>query len=334
MSNDPNQFYDSGTPVLASTHTDKPLLSVIVVVYDMNPQAYETLYSLSVDYQHGVHSEDYEVIVMENRSRQCLDPDKVKAFGPQFNYHLRDETTPSPCFAINHGGELARSDNILLLVDGARMLSPGVLQYTIAGLGLTKQTVVSVPGYHLGRKPQQQAVTEGYDSAAETALLESIDWPRDGYRLFDIAVLSGTSSGGYFKPLSESNALAMPKALWQKLGGVDEGFKSRGGGFINLDLYKRAVEDPDSQLVVLPGEGSFHQLHGGVSTNDDKEKRRAQAAVHREEYEDLRGAVFSPPGKRPVYLGTLSDNAMKFVQHSAMTVRCNRGEIDYHRGRK
>lgn len=32
-------------------------------------------------------------------------------------------------------------------------------------------------------------------------------------------------------------------------------------------LYDRACSLPHAQVVVLPGEGTFHQVHGGVATN-------------------------------------------------------------------
>ena len=46
----------------------RPLLSIVVVVYDMPDQAKNTLISLSTDYQQDVSMEDFEVIVVENKS--------------------------------------------------------------------------------------------------------------------------------------------------------------------------------------------------------------------------------------------------------------------------
>lgn len=64
----------------------KPMLSIIVIVYDMPCQAMNTLFSLALPYQKNVTEQDYEVIVVENRSAHCLDAAAVAALGSQFRY--------------------------------------------------------------------------------------------------------------------------------------------------------------------------------------------------------------------------------------------------------
>ncbi len=66
-------------------------MSIVVVVHDMGVQAMRTLRSLAPDYQRGVRAEEYEVIVVENRSARCLDAAAVAALPGQFRYVLRDE---------------------------------------------------------------------------------------------------------------------------------------------------------------------------------------------------------------------------------------------------
>jgi len=73
----------------------------------------------------------------------------------------------------------------------------------------------------------------------------------------------------------ESNCLFLKKSLFEKLGGVDEAFSFPGGGLINLDTFKRAVETPGVTPIQVIGEGSFHQLHGGLTTNSDPQERSA-----------------------------------------------------------
>ena len=41
-----------------------------------------------------------------------------------------------------------------------------------------------------------RSVPLGYDQQEEDRLLDSVDWTHDGYRLFDISVLAGSSAGG------------------------------------------------------------------------------------------------------------------------------------------
>lgn len=68
-----------------------PDISIIVIVYDMPQQALNTLYTLSRAYQRDIEDVDYEVVVVENRSRRTLRERKVRALGPEFRYMLRDE---------------------------------------------------------------------------------------------------------------------------------------------------------------------------------------------------------------------------------------------------
>src|SRR6185369_13294366 len=113
-----------------------------------------------------------------------------------------------------------------------------------------ENAVVSVPGYHLGSELQQKSVTSGYDLQTEAALLASIGFPEDGYRLFDIACFSGSCAGGFFLPYAESNCICLATDAFERLGGFDERFTSRGGGYVNLDFYVRATSLPGTTLFV------------------------------------------------------------------------------------
>jgi hypothetical protein len=42
----------------------------------------------------------------------------------------------------------------------------------------------------------------------------------------------------------ETNCLFMKRSLFEALGGADERFDYPGGGFLNLDIFKRAMESP------------------------------------------------------------------------------------------
>ena len=67
--------------------------------------------------------------------------------------------------------------------------------------------------------------------------------------------------------MGESSSLFLTRELWRELGGLDERFALPGGGLVNHDLYRRACALDDVQLVVMLGEGTFHQIHGGASTS-------------------------------------------------------------------
>jgi hypothetical protein len=281
----------------------------------MPGQAEKTLYSLSTRYQRGVSEDDYEVIVVENSSSEELGEARACQFGGNVRYFYREERLPTPVPAVNFGAERASGTHISVMVDGARMLSPAVVSYTLAATRLHPRPVVAVPGYHLGHELQQRAMLKGYCEAAEQELLDSIGWPADGYRLFEIACLSGTSRGGYFRPIGESNCLCVPLALWREVGGFDPAFTETGGGQVNLDFYKRCVEAPDTELIILIGEGSFHQFHGGITTGTRGEERIKAMQDHFNQYAALRGGPYRAPDKRPIYLGSVSEAAMKFLRH-------------------
>ncbi len=88
--------------------------------------------------------------------------------------------------------------------------------------------------------------------------------------------------------MGESNALFMSASLWSELDGFDEIFDRPGGGLVNHDLFRRACELPDVELVVLLGEGTFHQFHGGAATGGQALRDELWG-----EYERLRGMNIS-----------------------------------------
>jgi hypothetical protein len=294
------------------------LVSFVVIVYDMPAQAQNTIRSLLADYQQDARPEDYEVLIIENDSANTMSRAFIDSLPPNFSYHLRQESQPTPVHAINYGIELACGDNICVMIDGARLLTPGIVKNTIRGHSLSPRAIVTAPGYHLGYELQQKAVGSGYDVEKEKALMASIAWPEDGYRLFGISCFSGSCAAGFYLPHGESNCISMPRELWQALGGYDARFDMRGGGVVNLDLYKRACEYPGVTHVFLHGEGTFHQFHGGVTTGgEEAETRQKFITAIMEQYQAIRGKKFELPVTNTVYLGELSEHALKFVQFSA-----------------
>ncbi|PAU60665.1 glycosyl transferase [Pseudomonas sp. PIC25] len=294
----------------------KPLLSIVVIVYKMPEQADKTLLSLSPAYQQGIREQDYEVIVVENHSDRLLGAERATRHADNVRYYHRHETQRTPVHAINFGAAQARGRYVAIMIDGARMLSPGVLRHTLSAFKADPEAAVSAPGYHIGHKLQQVAVNEGYDETVEAGLLQSISWPEDGYRLFDIAVLSGSCQGGFFQANYESNFIAMPVKKWKALGGVDSRYDDFGGGNANLDLYKRLLEYPNTPFYMLFGEGSFHQFHGGVTTGTRKEERDRIYRALDDQDRALRGDNRTPPTVRPILYGTPHPSVYRFIRHS------------------
>lgn len=294
----------------------RPKLSIVVIVYKMPDQAEKTLLSLSPAYQQGVREKDYEVIVVENHSDRLLGAARACQHASNVRYYHRQESQRSPVNAINFGAAQARGHYVAIMIDGARMLTPGVVRLTLSAFQADPQAAVSAPGYHIGHKLQQVAVNEGYDELVEAELLKSISWPQDGYRLFDIAVLSGSCQGGFFQANYESNFIAMPTKKWKALGGVDTRYNDFGGGNANLDLYKRLLESPGTAFYMLFGEGSFHQFHGGVTTGTRKAERDVIYKQLDDQDRALRGDDRAPPNVRPILFGTPHPSVYRFIRHS------------------
>ena len=207
---------------------------------------------------------------------------------------------------------MADSDFVGLLIDGARLASPGLLARALLARRLAARPIVATLGWHLGSTRHMDAPDAGYDAAAEDQLLAESGWERDGYRLFSVSTLAASSARGWFAPMGESNGLFMPKSMWDELGGLDERFALPGGGLSNHDLYRRACELDDAQLVVLLGEGTFHQIHGGAATSG----RIGWDEMH-DEYVKLRGRPYQPPTNERLYLGTVPDAALPHIAQSA-----------------
>lgn len=293
----------------------RPKLSIVVVVYRMRRQALNTLRSFAPQHQLGVAAEDYELIVVENRSDDMLGEEAATGVAGNVRYFERDNEGASPVPALLTGIDQARAPLLGLVVDGARMVTPRVVYYALAAFRITPDAVVSVPGYHLGETEQHR--NAGHDGEREQALLDRMDWRSDGYRLFEISVFfRGRHQHGYLLPLMESNCLFFSRAAYDAIGGADLRFDMVGGGMVNLDLYKRLVEPPQAQLFMLPGEGTFHQFHGGVTTKPD-EAREDLLHSFREQYQAIRGEKYDMVDKTPRLLGAVPGWAMPMLEFSS-----------------
>ena len=288
------------------------MLSVVVVVHEMARELPRTLHSLSPAHQRGIERDEYEVVVVDNGSTRPVDGGLVAGFEGHLRVERIDPAPPSPARAANHGIRLATGDLVGLVVDGARMASPGLLAEARRAARLASRPVITAPAFHLGDVPHMRAAEVGYDQAAEDELLARSGWLADGYRLFEVSTPAASWGRGLFGPAGESSSLFCPRAVWDELGGLDERFTLPGGGLVNHDLYRRACALPGAELVVLLGEGTFHQYHGGAATS----RRHTWDEMHAE-YEAVTGGPHRPPANRALYLGPARPALLPLIERSA-----------------
>ena len=269
----------------------KPFVSIVVVCYNMKRELPRTLFSMSPEFQIGVSKDDYEVILVDNGSKEPPTAEDFAYLNMNLSVYSMQNPTHSPVPAINFGINKSIGQFVGVCIDGARLLSPGLVAQARDGLIIYPRGVVAARGRYLGVKFQRDAMIDGYNAEQEDALLSQCEWKIDGYRLFDISVFDESCGPTWITPMAESNALFMSRHLWAELKGFDEQFVSRGGGLVNLDTWRRAVQLPDVTVVSLMGEATFHQIHGGVATNGTHDAIREFF----NEYELIRGVEFEIP---------------------------------------
>jgi hypothetical protein len=285
---------------------------VIVVAHNMERELPRTLQSLSATRQLGIDADDYEVIVVDNGSTVPVDPAAVSAVGATWRVERIAPAPPSPAHAANVGVGLARGELVGLIVDGARISSPGLLAGARRARALAARPVITAPAFHLGGTTHMLAAEAGYDQVVEDELLAGSGWEGDAYELFRVSTLAGSSGRGLFGPMGESSSLFMPAALWTELGGLEERFALPAGGLANHDLYRRACALEGTDLIVLLGEATFHQYHGGAATS----RRYTWDEMHAD-YQSIRGEEYRPPQNQPLYVGELRPPVLAHVERSA-----------------
>lgn len=276
-----------------------PDISIVVIAFDMARELPRTIRSLVQPYQRGLDGIAIELIVVDNGSRARFDRAACAAFDPAIRFLDVEAPTQSPARAGNIGLAAARGGFAGLWIDGARIATPGLVRAAWDAHRAHPDAPVLTLGFHLGPDQQQRAMRQGYDQAEEDRRLASIDWPARGERLFEIGVLAGSSKGGWRGPIAESNGLFAPVALWRAIGGLDERFAAAGGGLVNHDVFERMIAASLDDPVTLLGEASFHQIHGGASTNSPV----SRWAEFQAEYASIHGREWRQPEYRSLYWG-------------------------------
>jgi cephalosporin hydroxylase len=279
------------SPRFPAKRSGEVALSVIVNFYNMRREAARTLTSLTRSYQRQVEGLPYEVLCIDNGSDPPLERAWVESFGPDFRLIRPEHPQPSPCSAINMAAAQARGEYLAIMIDGAHLLTPGVLHEAMSAFREKKTEVVAVRYWFVGGD-QRWLASSGYTREMEDKLFARIHWPKRGYELFRIGTPIGEASDAWLGGIFESNCLFMPAALYARIGGMDEVFSRPGGGFANMDLLWRAASEATRDIVCLVGEATFHQYHEGTTTNVSDDEVNARVRTYDNDYRQLRGQGF------------------------------------------
>ncbi len=303
-----------------------PRLSIIVVAYRMSRQAMNTLYSLSAQYQRNVSEADYEIVVMENLSDDSLDAAAIAALGSNFRYFARHETSASPVNAINEGFRAALAPFIGLIIDGARIVTPRIVEYALAVARTSDNPLVAVPTFNLGPYLHYHNIDFQYTEETEKKLLEQTHWKQHGYRLFDISNIGEANPRGIFQPFMESNCYFTSRENFSAIGYADERFQLPGGGSLNLHMFRSiGMLEQCNHYWMMIGEGSFHQFHQGVTTAQ-KEGRENKLEQFREQLESIWQGRFPALEREPLLIGAANSHTQAFLHYSTV-----RGQIRFNR---
>ena len=112
------------------------------------------------------------------------------------------------------------------MIDGAHLITPGVLRFGMLGLSTYAPAIVTVKQWYLGPGQQPRMVAGGYDGEYEDRLLAEVGWPTDGYRLFEIGHFIGDRD--WIDGDWESNCMFVPRELLEQVGAMDESFSVPG----------------------------------------------------------------------------------------------------------
>lgn len=272
-------------------------LSIIIVFHNNKREAQRSLYSLSKKYQRNISDLKYEVLCIDSNSTDPLEAKDFENLGPEFTFHRFQIDNPSPVGALQYGIDNAKSEHLGIIIDGAHIITPNVLNYFNQLSKLDSNYFVYTHPFHIGEYYQNDNMVKfKYNQEVEDKLIKSVDWKANGYMLFEISNYK-QSNEPFLSNVFESNCFFISKSHLSKVGGVNNKFTSRGGGFINLDVFKRVVEYPTTKTTALLGEGSFHQFHGGTSTNSERNSELQK--MFREEYQTVtlksyQGPIYTP----------------------------------------
>lgn len=287
-------------------------LSILIVVYNMRREAPRTILSALPPYQKNVSLEDYEIIILDNGSTDPVSDRFIDSLPYNVTVVSVPKPTPSPGNALNWGvKQIAKSENLLISIDGARIFSDRLVEQGIKYRKLLPNSFIYTLGWHIGPEVHMRARETGYNQLIEDQLLEEADWRNHPDELFRISVLAGSSRQGLLGKISESNAFFITRTMFDRIGGYDNRFKLPGGSLCNLEFFSRCTAYPNSFNVLLASESTFHQYHGGAATSGIYTWKSMA-----DEYKAIIGRPYEIPDYETLQAGRPRDSALEELKKS------------------
>lgn len=297
-------------------------VSFVIIYFDIPRQIERTLLSCSPEFQH-VPPGELEVVLVDCSSRFPL-PNDIQDRFPHVTQILKVKGQPSPVLALNEGIAATRFDMIALMIDGAHILTPGVVGNALDVREIYPNPVISVPQYMLGVESQNlRNISDPFETEEED--LNALGWPSNGYSLFNYATSAGEHATTHFLEAGESNCLITTQNVLKENGGFDPRYDEPGGGFANLEIFSRLIHNNENSYVILPGEGTFHQDHGGLTTGTSPKLRGEKLQAFVEQHEQVTGSRYVFNFRSPYYFGKVHHGTqnvpMISVEHRDMQKR-------------
>ena len=306
-----------GSPLAPEVKGPKKDLSVVVVFYNMKREAARTLHSLSRAYQQQTDGPRLrgprrrERLAPRTRSSA---PTFVESFGPEFRYiDLGDARPPVAVLRAQRGRRpLDRPGRVPHDRRRPRPHARACCAAACTGSDLYAPAVVVDPA--VVRRPRPAARHHARRL-------------RPGGR--GPAVPAGRVAGERLpavrdRPLHRRPRLARrrvgeqlpvrpPRACSSRSAALDESFThGRAAASPTSSSTSGSPAPPRSHEATILGEGSFHQVHGGTTTNDaDVVERRDKIRSYADHYAEMRGRGFRGPNKTMHFVGSMSPNSVR-----------------------
>lgn len=256
----------------------KPYISVIMPTHNHAWEINFTLFSLTK--QTGISPDEYEIIVINTNPEDEFTQDAAKAFNKRFGnirfinvFDERAKSIKNATFGENLGArQYACGDILVLVVDSARIPTPGVLRKTRDAFErFGNEIVTTTTPYHF----YKHSSTPGFSVEECREKFLNTRWKQDIRHLFDYAADTNISISGIH---NESTYLGVSKEHFLEIGGQNEFFTEWSA--YNLDLWRRLTRDKPKDNLQIPGKVNDHWGKIGIGLEIHVLKDEADFHLH------------------------------------------------------